>query len=82
MIHDDDVYFDVDPAIDFFFFFFIGRARLGLTSDREVMRLTLNGFMARYAAYQNVFDLENMLRVNNTTYAAMKAKQEREEEWF
>lgn len=46
------------------------------------MRLTLNGFMARYAAYQNVFDLENMLRVNNTTYAAMKAKQEREEEWF
>ena len=35
--------------------------------------------MSRYQAYQNVFDVENMLRVNNTTYAAMKAKQEREE---
>lgn len=46
------------------------------------MRLTLKDFMARYAAYQNVFDVENMLRVNGTTYAAMKAKQEREEEWF
>nr|DAZ56836.1 MAG TPA: hypothetical protein [Caudoviricetes sp.] len=46
------------------------------------MRLTLRDFMARYQAYQNVFDVENMLRVNNTTYAAMKAKQEREEEWF
>lgn len=74
--------FDQDPAIDFAWILFIGRARLGLASDREVMRLTLKGFMARYQAYQNVFDVENMLRANNTTYAAMKRKQEQEEEWF
>lgn len=76
------MYFDQDPAIDFAWILFIGRARLGLASDREVMRLTLKGFMARYQAYQNVFDVENMLRANNTTYAAMKRKQEQEEEWF
>lgn len=74
--------FDQDPAIDFAWILFIGRARLGLSSDCEVMRLTLKDFMSRYQAYQNVFDIENMLRVNSTTYAAMKAKQEQEEEWF
>ena len=74
--------FDQDPAIDFAWILFIGRARLGLSSDREVMRLTLKDFMARYAAYQQVFDIENMLRAGNTTYSAMKRKQEQEEEWF
>lgn len=74
--------FDQDPAIDFAWILFIGRARLGLTSDREVMRLTLKDFMARYSAYQQVFDMENMLRANNTTYEAVKRKQEQEEEWF
>lgn len=76
------MYFDQDPAIDFAWILFIGRARLGLGSDREVMRLTLKDFMSRYRAYQQVFDTENMLRVNNTTYEAMKRKQEQEEEWF
>ncbi len=38
--------------------------------------------MARYSAYQQVFDTENMLRANNTTYEAVKRKQEQEEEWF
>lgn len=46
------------------------------------MRLTLKDFMGRYHAYQQVFDMENMLRAGNTTYAQVKAKQEREEEWF
>lgn len=76
------MYFDQDPAIDFAWILFIGRARLGLSSDREVMRLTLKDFMARYQAYQQVFDVETMLRANKTTYASMKAKQEKEEEWF
>lgn len=76
------MYFDQDPAIDFAWILFIGRARLGLSSDREVMRLTLNDFMGRYSAYQQVFDMENMLRANNTTYEAVKRKQEQEEEWF
>lgn len=74
--------FDQDPAIDFAWILFIGRARLGLSSDREVMRLTLKDFMGRYSAYQQVFDMENMLRANNTTYEAVKCKQEQEEEWF
>ena len=76
------MFFDTDPTIDFSWILFIGRARLGLSSDREVMRLTLKDFMARYAAYQQVFDMENMLRAGNTTYAQVKAKQEQEEEWF
>ena len=76
------MYFDQDPAIDFAWILFIGRARLGLSSDREVLRLTLKDFLARYQAYQTVFDTETMLRANGTTYAAAKAKQEREEEWF
>ena len=76
------MYFDQDPAIDFAWILFIGRARLGLSSDREVLRLTLKDFLARYEAYQTVFDTETMLRANKTTYAAAKAKQEREEEWF
>lgn len=46
------------------------------------MRLTLKDFMGRYHAYQQVFDMENMLRAGNTTYAQLKAKQEQEEEWF
>lgn len=74
--------FDQDPAINFAWILFIGRARLGLSSDREVMRLTLKDFMARYSAYQQVFDMENMLRANNTTYEAVQRKQEQEEEWF
>lgn len=74
--------FDQDPAINFAWILFIGRARLGLSSDREVMRLTLKDFMGRYSAYQQVFDMENMLRANNTTYEAVKRKQEQEEEWF
>ena len=76
------MYFNQDPAIDFAWILFIGRARLGLSSDREVLRLTLKDFLARYQAYQDVFDTETMLRAGKTTYAAMKAKQEREEEWF
>lgn len=76
------MYFGEDPAIDFAWILFVGRARLGLMSDREVMRLTLRDFMARYRAYQQVFDTETMLRANGTTYAQLKRKQEQEEEWF
>lgn len=76
------MYFDKDPAIDFAWILFIGRARLGLSSDREVLRLTLKDFLARYRAYQDVFDTETMLRANGTTYAKAKAKQQKEEEWF
>lgn len=76
------MYFDQDPAIDFAWILFIGRARLGLSSDREVLRLTLKDFLARYEAYQAVFDTETMLRANKTTYAKARAKQQAEEEWF
>lgn len=76
------MFFDSDPTINFAWFLFVGRARLGLASDREVMRLTLRDFMARYSAYTQVFDVENMLRANRTTYAALRRKQEQAEEWF
>lgn len=72
----------MEPGIDFSWVLFVGRARLGLSSDREVMRLTLKDFLGRYNAYQQVFDMETMLACNRTTYAQVKAKQEREEEWF
>ena len=74
--------FGVEPGIDFSWVLFVGRARLGLSSDREVMRLTLKDFLGRYRAYQQVFDTETMLVCNRTTYAQVKAKQEREEEWL
>lgn len=74
--------FGVDPTIDFSWILFVGRARLGLASDREVMRLTLKDFMARYKAYQDTFDIETMLVCNRTTYAKARAKQQAEEEWF
>lgn len=81
MIHEDDEYFE-DPIIDFSWILVVGRTRLGLVSDREVMRLTWREFMNRYRAYQRLFDVETMLQANRTTYAAVQAKQEREEEWF
>lgn len=44
--------------------------------------MTLVAFMARYRAYQRVFDTETMLKANNTTYARVEAKQQAEEEWL
>ena len=68
--------------IDFTWFYFIGRTRLGL-SFREVGRLTLNLFLKLYKHYKDAFDMELMLRRANMTYAEAEAKAyQRETSWF
>lgn len=60
----------------------MGRTRLGLSSDKEVGRLTLRRFNGLYQAYKDVFDTETQLRVNGTTYAKLEAQSLSDEEWF
>lgn len=74
--------FDYDPTINFAWYYFIGRTRLGLSSDKEVGRLTLRRFRALYQAYKNTFDIETKLRANGSTYAWFEAQARQEEEWF
>jgi hypothetical protein len=67
--------------IDFTWFYFIGRNKLGLTF-REVGRMTLTLFNRLYAHYKDDFDLETVLRASNTTYAELYEKTQKEQEWF
>lgn len=60
----------------------MGRTRLGLSSDKEVGRLTLRRFRGLYQAYRDTFDIETQLRASGTTYAKLEAKSESDEEWF
>lgn len=74
--------FDYDPTIDFSWYYFIGRAKLGLSSDKEVGRLTLRRFRALHQAYKDTFDLESRMLASGMTYAKLKAESESDEEWF
>lgn len=74
--------FDYDPTINFAWYYFIGRARLGLSSNKEVGRLTLRRFRGLYQAYKDTFDTETRLRASGSTYAAIEAKEQSDEEWF
>lgn len=74
--------FDYDPTINFAWYYFIGRTRLGLSSDKEVGRLTLIRFRALYQAYKDTFDIETQLRAGGSTYAKLEAQSMSEEEWF
>nr|DAP22362.1 MAG TPA: hypothetical protein [Caudoviricetes sp.] len=74
--------FDYDPTINFAWYYFIGRTRLGLSSDKEVGRLTLRRFRALYQAYKDTFDIETQLRAKGSTYARLEAQARQEEEWF
>lgn len=74
--------FDYDPTINFAWYYFIGRTRLGLSSDKEVGRLTLRRFRALYQAYKDTFDIETQLRAKGSTYARLEAQALQEEEWF
>lgn len=74
--------FDYDPTINFAWYYFIGRTRLGLSSDREVGRLTLRRFRALYQAYKDTFDIETRLRSSGSTYAKLEAQSMSDEEWF
>lgn len=60
----------------------MGRTRLGLSSDKEVGRLTLRRFRALYQAYKDTFDIETQLRVSGTTYAKLEAQSMSDEEWL
>lgn len=74
--------FDYDPAINFSWYYFMGRTRLGLSSDKEVGRLTLRRFRGLLQAYKDTFDIEMQLRASGSTYAKLEAKAESDEEWF
>lgn len=74
--------FDYDPTINFAWYYFIGRTRLGLSSDKEVGRLTLRRFRVLYKAYKDTFDIETRLRASGSTYAKLEAQSMSDEEWF
>lgn len=74
--------FDYDPTINFAWYYFIGRARLGLSSNKEVGRLTLRRFRGLYQAYKDTFDTETVLRASGSTYAKAEAEAQQDEEWF
>lgn len=74
--------FDYDPAVNFAWYYFMGRTRLGLSSDKEVGRLTLRRFRGLYQAYKDTFDIETQLRAGGSTYSKLEAKAESDEEWF
>lgn len=67
--------------IDFAWFYFIGRNKLGI-SFHDVGRMTLTLFNRLYACYKDDFDLETILRASNTTYAELYEKTQKEQEWF
>lgn len=55
---------------------------MGLSSDKEVGRLTLRRFNALYQAYKDAFDTETQLRASGMTYAKLEAQAESDEEWL
>ena len=71
----------MDPTINFSWFYFIGRNKLGLTFD-EVGRMTLRTFNKLYQCYKDNFDIELNLKLSRTTYAEAKKQTMEQEEWF
>lgn len=67
--------------IDFTWFFFIGKTKLGLTT-KEVGRLTFRMFGKLYKHYKDTFDIEMRLFNANKTYSEINAEAEQEKEWF
>lgn len=50
-------------------------------SIKEIGRLTERQFVDMYEDYKNTFDIELMLTLSRTTYAEIKRKQQRSEEF-
>lgn len=67
--------------VNFTWFYFIGRNKLGFTY-KEVGRLTLRTFNRLYQCYKNDFDLEMRLKTSNVTYKELEEKEIENEEWF
>ncbi len=78
MIPDDE---EIDPVIDFSWFYLIGKTKLGL-SYRETGRLTIKLFNRLYQHYKNTFDYELMLRLSGSTYERAVQKANEAEDWF
>ena len=75
----DEEEWEPEP-IDFTWYYFIGRTKLGL-SFKEVGRMTKNLFNKLYKHYKDNFDLEIRLKNANVTYEeAYNSTQEKE--WF
>lgn len=72
---------DESEPIDFTWFYFIGRNKLGFTFH-EVGRLTLTTFNLFYKHYKDDFDFELMLEKTGTTYAKAYEKSQHEDDWF
>ena len=72
---------EYDPVIDFSWFWFIGKTRLGL-SFHETGRLTLTMFNRLYGHYKDAWDMEMRLTQKNMTYREAYAKSQKDEEWF
>ena len=72
---------EVDPVIDFSWFWFIGKTKMHL-SFKETGRLTLTMFNKLYSHYKDTFDLEMRLYNSNMTYAEAHAKALKDAEWF
>lgn len=72
---------EIDPVIDFSWFWFIGKTKLGL-SFHETGRLTLTMFNKLYGHYKDTWDYEMRLSKANMTYAEAFVKSQKEEEWL
>ena len=70
-----------DEPIDFSWFYFIGRTKLGLT-DKQIGRLTMTLFNKYYDHYKNTFDFEMLLKTSGTTYQKAYDKAHESDEWF
>jgi hypothetical protein len=68
-------------VINFAWFYFIGRNKLGFTF-KEVGRMTMRTFNKFYKCYKDNFDLEMRLKNSNTTYAEAIRKSKEQEEWI
>lgn len=76
MIHDE-----VDPVIDFSWFYFIGKTKLNL-SIKEIGRMTVTTFNKLYGHYKDDWDMEMSLWHTKTTYRQSYLQSQEAEEWF
>jgi hypothetical protein len=53
-----------------------------MLDGKESGRLTFRQFRNLYREYKDTFDLELLLLLSRTTYADLKKKAEKSEEWF
>jgi hypothetical protein len=53
-----------------------------MLDDKKSGRLTFRQFRNLYQEYKDTFDLELYLRASRTTYADLKKKADKDEDWF